>query len=86
MKFRASVLNISAVIFLIGVIVYLVLNYEQLSANEGWGVVSMIGLLGVGIALLILDVIIQLVFKNKRAANIIGAIIAITTTILLLFK
>jgi len=86
MKFKLSILNIAAGLFLIGIIVYSIFNYGQLSEGEGWGVVAMAGLFGFGIVLLTLDFIIQKVFKSRSTINIIGAIVTVIATLLLFLK
>jgi len=86
MKFKLSILNIAAGLFLIGIIVYSIFNYGQLSGGEGWGVVAMAGLFGFGIVLLTLDFIIQKVFKSRSTINIIGAIVTVIATLLLFLK
>ena len=85
MKFRPSILNVYALLFLTGCIGFTFYNYSQLSEGEGWGVVSMVGLFGFGIALLIVDVIIRSLFKNKATANIIGLGVSIIATLMLIF-
>ena len=86
MKLKPSILNISTGLFLSGIIIYTIFNYGRLSEGEGWGVVAMVGLFGVGIVLMVIDFIIQLVFKNKKITNIIGAFIILIATLLLLLK
>ena len=86
MKFKPSILNIASGLFLTGIIIYTIFNYGQLSEGEGWGIVAMVGLFGVGIVLLMIDFIIQWVFKNKRTTNIIGAFVVLIATFLLLLK
>ena len=86
MKIKPTILNIATGLFIIGIIVYTIFNYRQLSEGEGWGVVAMFGLLGVGAVLFVIDFVIQRIFKNRITVNIICAIIAIAATFLLLFK
>jgi len=86
MKFKTSILNIYAIVFLIACIGFTIYNYEQLSEGEGWGVVGMVGLLGFGVLLLIGDIVIHNIFKNKITANIIGLIVAIIASILVFSK
>ncbi|MCE3282013.1 MAG: hypothetical protein K0Q66_750 [Chitinophagaceae bacterium] len=85
MKFKLSILKVYAVVFLLGCLVYTVYNYEQLSEGEGWGVVGMIGLLGFGGLLLVVDIVIMNLFKNKTTANIIGLVVSIIATLLLVY-
>jgi hypothetical protein len=85
MKCKLSILKVYAVVFLLGCLVYTVYNYEQLSEGEGWGVVGMIGLLGFGGLLLVVDIVIMNLFKNKTTANIIGLVVSIIATLLLVY-
>lgn len=55
MKYKPTILNVSAIIFLAGILVYIILNYQKLSAEEGWGIVAMLGLSGIGLMAIIVD-------------------------------
>ena len=83
---RLSILNSFAFLFLIGCVVYSILNYDELSKAEGWGVVGMVGLFGFGIFLLTLDIIIRNIFKNRLTANLIGLIVSLAAIVLLLLN
>ena len=83
MKFTPTILNIYATIFLFVCIAFTIYNYAQLSEGEGWGVVGMIGLFGFGLLLLVGDLILRNIFKNKVTVNILGLIVAIIATILI---
>ena len=85
MKFRPSILKIYSIIFLVGCIGFTVYNYDQLSEGEGWGVVGMVGLLGFGLLLLVVDIILHNIIKNKTLANIIGLVVSIIATLLLIY-
>jgi hypothetical protein len=86
MTFKPSILNVAAGLFIIGCIVYTIFNYGQLSKSEGWGIVAMFGLLGVGVILLLIDFIIQEIFKNKTTVNVIGAAVVVVAAVLLCLK
>lgn len=86
MKFKPSILNIYAIIFLAGCVVFTIYNYNQLAEAEGWGLVGMAGLFGLGIALFVGDIVIHNIFKNRVTANIIGLAVAVMVTLLLLFS
>lgn len=86
MTFKPTILNVATGMFIIGCFLHATFNYGQLSEGEGWGVVAMIGLLGVGIVLLAIDFIIQQIFKNRKTVNIICGLVTIAATLLLLFK
>ena len=82
MKFRPSILNIYALFFMAACIVFTIYKYDQLSHSEGWGIVGMIGLVGFGVLLFVIDIVIRNLFKNKTTANIIGLLVAIVATVL----
>ena len=84
MTVKPSILNIAAGLFLTGIIIYTIFNYRQISEGEGWGVVAMFGLFGVGIVLLILDFVLQKIFKDKTSLNIVGAVVTVIAALLLL--
>jgi uncharacterized PurR-regulated membrane protein YhhQ (DUF165 family) len=84
MKFKPSILNIYALVFLVGCIGFTIYNYDQLSEGEGWGVVGMVGLLGFGVLLFVGDIVIRNLFKNKTTANVIGLAVSIIATLLLI--
>ena len=86
MTYKPTILNIATGLFIIGCFFETVSNYQQLSEGEGWGVVAMVGLFGVGVVLLAIDFIIQQVFKSRKTINIICTLIAIAATLLLLLK
>ena len=84
-KFKPSVLNIYALLYMIGCIGFTIYNYAELSEGEGWGLVGMIGLFGFGIFLFVADIIIHNLFKDKLTSNIIGLAVAIIATAMLIF-
>ncbi len=86
LKFKPSILNLYALLFLAACIGFTIYNYTQLSAGEGWGIVGMIGLFGFGILLLVIDLVIRNIFKNKMTANLIGLLVAVLATVLLFSK
>ena len=85
MQFKPSILNIYAIIFLLGCLAFTIYNYDQLSEGEGWGLVGMVGLFAFGVILLVVDIVIRNIFKNKTTANIIRLLVAVISTILLFF-
>lgn len=64
MRYKPTILGIAAWLFLGGSIIYTIVHYSTLSEGEGWGVVSMVGLAGIGIVVLVIDFIIQLFSKR----------------------
>jgi len=78
---RVSILKVYAILFLVSCIGVTIYNYRQLSAGEGWGVVSMIGLIGFGAILFFIDIALHNILKNKLVANVIGLVIAICFSI-----
>jgi uncharacterized membrane protein HdeD (DUF308 family) len=65
MVYKPTILNIAAVIIIVSCIVNTIVNYSQLSEGEGWGIVGMFGISGFGLALLLLDFIIQVIFRKR---------------------
>ena len=86
MKFKPSILNIYAIIFLTGCIAFTIYNYNQLADAEGWGLVGMAGLFGAGILLFVGDIVIHNIFKNRVTANLIGLIVSVIITLLIFFS
>ena len=86
MTFKPTILNISTGLFIVEILLYTVFNYRQLAESEGWGIVAMVGLFGVCAILLLIDFIVQQVFKSRKTVNIISAFITIAATLLLLLK
>ena len=82
---KLSILTVYALVFLTGCIGYTIYNYDQLSEGEGWGIVGMAGLFGFGIVLLMIDLAIRRLSKNKVTANLIGLAVAIIATLLVIF-
>jgi hypothetical protein len=64
MRYKPTIIGIVFWLFLAGCIIYTIANYKILSAGEGWGVVGMFGLAGIGLVGLVVDFIIQL-FRKK---------------------
>jgi hypothetical protein len=84
MNYRVTILNISAAVFLAGILIYTIWNYKILSAEEGWGIVAMVGLTGIGIMAGLTDLILQQFVKNRTLMNVIGLIIVIGLAIAIL--
>jgi hypothetical protein len=84
MNYRPTILNISAVTFLSGIIIYTIWNYKTLAEREGWGIVAMFGLAGIALVASLTDLILQKFIKNPTIINIIGLLMVIGLTIALL--
>jgi uncharacterized PurR-regulated membrane protein YhhQ (DUF165 family) len=85
MKFKFTVLNIFTIAFLLGCIIYTVVNYPELSEAEGWGVVFMIGIFCIGTTAFIPDLLIRRFIKNQPAQTIAGIIVIVIYAIVLYF-
>ena len=84
MIYRPTILNISIAIFLTGILIYTIWNYKTLSAEEGWGIVAMFGLAGIGVVAGLADLILQRLVKSRKAINIVGLIIVVGLAIAIL--
>jgi hypothetical protein len=84
-KFKPSILAFYSIAFLTWCIGYTIYNYEELSEGEGWGLVGMTALSGLGLFLLIGSVVLDNVVKNKLLSNFIGLLVAIATSLLVMY-
>jgi len=84
MKFRKTVLNVVSVIFIAGCLLDIIVEYDKLSTGGGWGVVAMIGLMGVGLLTLVIDLLLQVFVKNRVLLNVLGTITVIIFGILII--
>ena len=85
MKIKPSILTIYAIFFLVGCIGYTIYNYDHLSEGEGWGIVGMVALFGFGALLLVSDIVIHNIIKNKTMANVLRLIIMIIATLAVIY-
>lgn len=85
MRYRLSILNVVTGFYLIGLVIFTIINYPALSYAEGWGVVYMVGLAAFGIVILVVDVILQQIIRDRKNMNIAGTVIAIIAATCLLF-
>lgn len=82
MRYRLSILNIAAVLYIISCIIFIFLNYTVLSENEGWGIIAMLSLFAFGFVFLGIDYLMQRLVKNRKTVNIAGLIIVVLVSIL----
>ena len=75
MHYKPTLLNISTALYILGLVIYTLFNFKTLSAEEGWGIVGIIGLAGIGLLALLADWILQQFVRKKLVLNVIGAII-----------
>ena len=83
--YRLSVLNVVSSVVLFGAVVYTIINWAVLSADEGWGVVAMLLIAGVAIVSLIVDFVAQQIIKNRKALLILEGLVVIIILILSLW-
>ena len=77
MTYKFTILNTSTALFVIGIVIYSILNWKVLSAGEGWGVVAMFGLLGVACVAGLAALVLQALVKNPAWVNGFGLLIVI---------
>lgn len=77
MKYKPTILNLATAVYLIGILIYTIINYKILSHEEGWGIVAMLGLAFLGVVTAIIDLILQRYIRNIRTQRIIDIIIII---------
>ena len=81
-----TILRAYFLIYLVCCLIYTIAKWKILSNEEGWGVVYMVGLMGIGIIGLLIDFILTLIIKNKKILNGIGVLIAIGFSIMLFIE
>jgi len=74
---RLTILNIVSILTILISFIYMALNWKVLSAGEGWGVIGILGLIGIGILGLITDFLLKKVIANKLYLNLIELLIII---------
>jgi hypothetical protein len=72
-----TILRAYFLIYLACCIIYTTAKWKTLSYAEGWGVVGMVGLIGIGLFGLLIDFILTLIIKDKKTLNGIGILIVI---------
>jgi hypothetical protein len=69
MNYKLTILNSAVYAYLIGCLIYSLWNYPTLSSHGGWGIVYMVGLFALGLTALIVDLVIQKIFKRRGPKN-----------------
>ncbi len=73
-------------VYLTCCLIFTIIKWKTLSYEESWGVVYMVGLIGLGLFGLVIDFILTLIIKNKKILNGIGILIAIGFSIMLIME
>lgn len=76
-----TVLKVYSLIYLVCCSIYTVVNWDILSAGEGWGVVYMVGLISIGFLGLLIDFIMTLLIKNKKLLNLTETVLVLMFSI-----
>lgn len=77
MTYRPTVLNVSMGLSLLMLFINTIQDYKALAAEEGWGILATIGLSGICLVALIVDLTLQKLIKNRITLNIVECIIVI---------
>jgi hypothetical protein len=83
-KYKLSLLNIPAFSFLLWCVLFTISRYAKLSAEEGWGVVAMVGLTAVGLSAVVVDFLLQWFISSRKVLFTIELIILATYAIALI--
>ena len=73
-------------VYLTCCLIFTIIKWKTLSYEEGWGVVYMVGLIGLGLFGLLIDLILTLIIKDTKILNGIGILIAIAFSISLIME
>lgn len=71
MRYQFNILNIASFVFIAGCIVYTILKYETLATDEGWGIVAMVTLIGIALATIMVEWVMQKLIRNRITLNVI---------------
>ena len=63
---KFNILNLPILLYLLFFIVFTIINYPELNENEGWGMVGMIGISGIMITGIIVDLVIHNTIKSTQ--------------------
>lgn len=77
MKYRPTILNISSASSITGLMIYLLSNEEELSKEEGWGLLFVMGAIGIGALAGLIDVILQKKITDRGTLNAVGLFVAL---------
>jgi len=83
---KLTILRAYFLIYLACCVIYTIAKWKILSYEEGWGVVYMVGLIGVGLFGLLIDYILTFIIKNKKILNGIEILIVIGFSIMLFIE
>jgi hypothetical protein len=82
--YHPTILNIASGFYIVATGIYTAFNYSNLTKAQGWGILAVLGLLGVGGFALLADLLIQFNIRSKKNQNKIGFCIALLIAIGLL--
>lgn len=82
--YHPTFLNITSGFYIAAVGIYTAFNYSRLAASHDWGIIAMLGLVGIGALAFAADLLIQFSVRNKKRQNKIGFCIALLVAIALL--
>ena len=80
-----TVLSIGIIIYYLVLIVFTVVNWSNLSNGEGWGVIAMFGLGTLGIPLIIAEIALRLLIKDRNKRIQYGIVALIVFFICMIF-
>ena len=80
-----SVLSAASLLVLLYVLIAVVVHYEGLMAGEGWGMVAMIGIAGIAVGGLLLDLVLRVFIKDRRTLNVVELVV-VPLVLWLLFR
>ncbi len=79
-------MSVTSGLFITIIFLYTLVNYDELSSAEGWGIVGMFGLLGLGLLGLFVDYVLRALIKDRKQLNIVEIIILIVFAVYILLN
>ena len=83
MKYGPTILNVLTTIFLVGILINTVVNYEALNEGKGLGYFLMWVFAGILLLALLVDLALQHLISNRRILNLFELVIVIVVTLIL---
>lgn len=75
MNYKRTILNVSATLLLVILIIYTIADYSALSAGEGWGLLITFVFSAISVFLLLLDFLLQQIIRNRNTLMITEVVI-----------
>lgn len=84
-KYSLSLLNASVITGYLFLVIYAILKWQELNEGDGYGLVALVLVIALISSALIIDLLLQLIVKNKIIQNSLGAVFILIYAYIILF-